>query len=425
MTMMTAELPLTLDEQAPETADGVLAYLDELEPRLTGSYPDLYAMGVRDPDVYKLSEVNGSDVYLVDASEQPGGAFKFYSAAPAALWSKQDMPELLRFVTGSAGNYSLALGAAAARLGIAAKAHTPRPPKLNQTKKAAMEAHGVDVESNHDNVVKAVMAARLEAAEDPTTAFLHPYNHPYGLKGLQLLARRAIRGLSELGVDLKGDTPVEWHWHSGGRSGLAATALEAYNQKVAGNIGDNLTVHEVRPKRLANGAVNPRYDGLAVDMPGSWAAPVVDDQRFVQGYHEVSDLDMAVAAQILRNRDPRRVLRYENSAVVGLASVIKQAKESDNPRTYIAVLTGRNVAPGSAEFFEQVLKPGVSRLPQPKRRKLQDVANPGLSGTTAAHRQGPVQAQPQTERLTASPEAQRLFNRQLAEWGVSLSHLRP
>jgi threonine dehydratase len=423
MTTFTTETPLqlTLDQQAPETADEVVSYLDGLELRLLDSLGDLAVMGVDHPVVQKLGEVNGSDIYAVDGSMLPGKAFKYYSAATAVLWTKQDNPEVQRYVTGSAGNYSLALGAAATLLGLGAKAHTPS--SLNPTKKAAMKAQSVDIDSNHKNVVDAVAAARREAAEDPEAAFLHPYNHPYGLKGLQLLARRAIYGLEELGVDLRGDTPVEWHWHSGGRSGLAATAVETYKQRWAKCIGRNFTLHEVRPKRLANGAVNPRYDGLAVDVPGTWAAPVVDDKRFVQGYHEVSDIDMAIAANMLRDRDPKGVLRYENSALVGLASVLKHAKESDTPKAYVAVLTGGNVAPGSARFFDQVLNPGKSNAPHPPARKPHRVANPGLSGTTAAFRQGPVTPR-NTERLTASPEAQRTFSKQLDEWGVSLVHHR-
>jgi threonine dehydratase len=420
MTMTMAEMPTepttSWDELAPDSADEVYDALRDLEPRLQSSLENLHAMGVREPSMFEVPVKGGNRLFVVDASTLPGKAFKYYGAAPAVAWSKEDNPEMQRVSTGSAGNFSLTMAEAAGVLGLGAEAHTPR--EVNPAKEKAMRDRGVEVKARYDNVMQAIEGARMEAEDDPETVFLHPFNHPYAIKGQQLLTRFVLNGLAEQGVDLQNGQQKRLLWQRGGGSGIAGASSEVFSQKEDGRVSDSFEVHEVRPVRLPGGQLNPRFDGLAVDRPGSWSAPLLKDERFVQGHQEVSEREVALAACLLVERDRNNELTAENSALVGLAAALAEIRQGAESTTYVTVLSGGNVAPGSQEYFNDLLSIGAIPAPQ---AAVRPVANKLLSGFTADRRTGLVTPRSTHDtHLAVSPDVRNAHYEDLEDWGVTL-----
>jgi threonine dehydratase len=413
----------TLDQQAPPTADAVQDYLNGLEPLLTDALPELHEMGVRDAEVFELPVEGPHRLLVLDASTNGSGTFKFPGVSFALKQTLKDNPATRTAVTGSAGNLSTALGEAGRALGVDVRAHTPAD--LNPSKEEAMRQRNVEIEKTHTDVMAAIEAARAEAANNDEIEFIHPFNHPYAIKGQQLLGRQIVKSLVDKGVNLQEDRVVAL-WQRGGGSGLAGTATEVYRQKEAGNIGDNFEVHEVRPERLADGSMNRRFDGLAVETPGSWSLPILTDKRFVQGNHLVSEEDTALAAEAVAQVSE---VSYEYSALAGLAAALKVIRESNSalPVTYVTVLSGRNTAPGTAEYLKSLLVTSkeVSVPPAAAPALPRSVKSPVLSGPTAGYRQGLVDPiRRNGHSFSVSPEVHEAYRQQLSEWGVELLERR-
>lgn len=328
-----------LEESGLSTADAVYEEIierrRELEGRVGG---DWMQFNTRPPRVVGVEEVDGNTLVTMDVSGQQGGSFKYYSAVGALVCVSKGVQ---RVYTASAGNYSNSLGEACNLLELPLEAHVPS--NLNAVKRDRMTALGIRIVDMYDDVPQAVEAADLKAEADSNGVFLHPYNNPDGIAGLTILTDQVLTVLGEMHysgeLNLRGHN-VQYMTQRGGGSLIAAMATSVYAAKDAGMpYADDFSVEEVRPRRLANGSLNPFYDGLCVDKPGSYSAPFLVDESYVAGHHVVELSSVGNAA--LRAADYSAV-QFESNALAGLGASLEQSQIVDRPTIFVSLLTGRN-----------------------------------------------------------------------------------
>ncbi len=375
------------EDNPPPTADAIYDCMEMLAPDLEKAKHELAKMGLAGVEVMELPTETDHHLLVVDASLEPGGAFKFNGAA-FGLWSLlRTNPGLKRVTTGTAGSFGAALSKAGEYLGVDVMVHSHS--NLNPDNERTILLSGGRVDASHTTIMDAIAAARTEAELDPQkAAFMHPFNNPYCIKGQQLVGEQLARVLLEREaaglIDLQRDNVSVLVQRAGG-SLLGSTALEVKRLEYARVFGSNVQVHDVRPQRRPDGSLDQRYDKLLVEEPGSWAKPVIEDPRFVHGHHEVNVLDTARAAARLAKVTS---VEYEFSALAGLAAAEKLLRETVEPTTFVAILSGRNPAPGTYSHLHHVISRLKENLTPPAAAVSRAVGSALLSGSTAAYRQG-------------------------------------
>lgn len=301
----------------------------------------------------QLAEVNvpGPHRYMVvDETIQTSGAFKDNGGKWAVLKALEENPGLTTVTAGTAGNWGAAVTIGARILGLQAEIKAPKgasPVKLDSLRRL-----GASVDPGYADVMEAIQAAKVLAEENPSeVSFLHAFNNPDGIAGQTMVGRRLVSGLvglhQEGGLDLHSD-PVIIPVQIGGGSLITGVACAVMAAKRQGLMGDNVVVQGVRPKTV-NGGLDLRYDGLAVQKPGSFAQAVLADPRFVQKVVSVEELSTGLAAN--RMAWALHGTRVEPSGLAGAAAFEQYAPGNSVPTTYVMVASGRNVAAARYEEF--------------------------------------------------------------------------
>lgn len=343
-------------ERAP-TDQTYLSSADQAEVQINQCLVELkerfgdFSIGVVDRPMAVVNEGVGHQHQLaVDISGSAGGSFKDLSAQAGALMLPEGVEEV---VVPSAGNYVNGAAVAAKKLGLKVVAFTPHSLKLNPVKYGRLESQGVDVIADFTDVDEAI-----EAAEASGKAWLHPYDNPYGIAGLTLLAEQALRvtvqSLELSGVDFE-DLPVELLVQKGGGSLATAFALAKRRMQASGVFGDNFSLTTVRPE-LQNGELDQLYDGLKVKHIGNYAAAVLGNQSYVSGHFDAKRAGTADAARWVASKTP---VSYEANALVGLGAAEELRRASDDPTVFVSYLTGRNADPGQRS--ELLNMPGLDQ----------------------------------------------------------------
>ena len=346
-TAILERLPVDYADEADYmSAEGAYKTILECRTAVDRAIPDWSVWGATPPKLLSVEEFEEKDyVAVCDLSRQPGGAFKYLSAA-AALATEGN--EVERVYTGSAGNYSTALGEACLRKDVKLTAYTPAD--LSDAKREAMVALGIDIKAEYPDVAEANRMAREDSKNDPNGAYLHPYDNKHGIAGLTVLTDDVLRQLYEAHytgvVDLLGSN-VEFLVQRGGGSLVSAVATAVHRAKRNGEeLARNMAVVDVRPQRLTDGSLDPFYDGLRVEQPGSYAAALLGDRAFVERSVKVSEESVAKAARLIGQRT---VTPYESNAMVGLAAAYELRPERERtdgrPTVYVSLLSGRNTSP--------------------------------------------------------------------------------
>lgn len=343
--MTTLELP-RYGSLAPTDSHAVCDELLQRRNDLDRQHNNLESYPIGDAELVLHTSVGVHDSVVIDISKHPGDAFKFVSALGGGLTLPEGVDTGL---VPSAGNYSKAFSAVCKLIGKSGIAYVPED--VNPKKRADMVAQGMAVRPFYANVAEAIPAAWNDAQQDPSLAFMHPYDNPNGIAALTILADQVIGGLVKLEADGQLDLQskdVQILVQRGGGSLLAAMACRLYQAKAAGVLGENVTVHEVRPERRVDGSLDPAFDGLKVDKPGSYAAPILSDPDFVQGAYCVGQ---PAVADAMRQVAEVSGVTYETNALVGLAATHQVAPQTERPTVFVSLLTGRNATSEQREAF--------------------------------------------------------------------------
>jgi threonine dehydratase len=348
--------------------------------------------------------VNGRHRLLIlDETVQPGNNFKYNGASYAVKRLVETQPDVREIVTGTAGNFGSAVAAAAQKLGLAC--HIKAPADLSDAKNIQMERYGAKLDTSYPDVLAAIAAAEQEAVVDPRVAFLHPFNDLNAIAGQAMVGQRIVNGLlqrqQESKLDLQAD-PVEILVQRGGGSLLTGVACAVKQLKDARVASENLQVCEVRPEFETDGQLNLKYDGLAVEAPGSYARIILDDPEFVQDKVEVSEVDTGHAALKMHWRLHKS---YEPSGLAGVAACLKAMATAKAPTTYVAVLSGANVTPERFRYFANE----VTAADQARRLGQLTLTQPNLdSNLQTLNRSTSVMSGHIFPRAALLPDARRL-----------------
>lgn len=378
------------NQQAPNNALEVYEHLDSLSPLLDSARLALQAAGLTNARMLETTVSPPKHRLLsLDASAYPGGAFKFNGALFGLWCALQENPDITRVTTGTAGNFGATLGAAGLALGVSVTAYAPND--LNPTKRRAMEANGVDVrtDSRWTNVVQPIRAAEHDAnTSRQVTRFMHPFNDPYAMKGQQMVGEQIVEHLLRRQkyneINLQRD-PLVILVQRGGGSLLTGVAAEIWRQKRLGVMGKNVRVCEVRPERLEDQSLDRQFDGLAVDQPGSWSRPIIENEQFVQAHTSVSRADVAQAASHIARKTP---VVFEASGLAGLGAALRLAKAEQRRTTYVSILSGRNAPPAESAIHTDNTDETAAQRPEsivrPTGRRQQG-RRPTLPGVREAY----------------------------------------
>lgn len=319
------ERQLTADEVHAEIQTRLALFTPELQQRL----------GVVATEPVEILVPGPHRLFVIDETQQQTGNFKYNGAAFAVHQALRENPDTDIFFTGTAGNFGAALAQAATAAGK--KAVLLAPNTLPAPKQRNMELAGGEVHKVSTDVVGAIAVAETVACEGERRAFIHPFNDLDAIAGQAAVASRVATTLSQL------QGPKTVLVQRGGGS-----LLSGFASMLQARSGDTQLL-EVRPERV-DGKLDNRYDGLAVDHPGSYAAALLSDETFVHGRVEVSEADTGRAAHRMA-RALRR--RFEPSGLAGVAAFERIATDNSVPTTYFAVLSGANVAPETyADFMD-------------------------------------------------------------------------
>lgn len=339
-------------------------------------------MGLVRTELKEVPVPGSHRLFVLDESGQPGGAYKYYGAAYAVATA-----EASHVVTGTAGNFGACMAEAANRAGKQATAYVPKG--ASPFKVGLMEERGADVEAHGSNVVDSIAAAqRLVEAQPDTAAFLHPFDNPDSVAALTLMADRVLDGLQAAeatgSLNLRRDN-VAVVMQRGGGSGLAALASRFAQERDYGTIGSNVQLHEARPERLPTNSLNPRFDGLAVDRPGDFVQPILEDKRYVQSTLQVGEAAVAEAARLLYARYGQT---YEPSALVGLGAILEQMQQTKQPTVFVAILSGKNMTTDIQNYFMNLRPDAADAQPVPPQGEQDSRQSHAamLSGATALFR---------------------------------------
>jgi threonine dehydratase len=154
--------------------------------RLTG-------VAIRTPLMPLQSCEATTDVYLKPEVLQPVGSFKIRGVGNWAL-SLTDDQARRGLATTSAGNTAIALGYMGRRLGVSARSHVPD--SLHESKRASIEAYGVDLaEVSMTDLMRFMFE---EAWRDEPYTYLNPWGEPLMIAGHGTIGTEVYQDLPDL-----------------------------------------------------------------------------------------------------------------------------------------------------------------------------------------------------------------------------------
>lgn len=277
-----------------------------------------------------LSAVAGGEVHLKLETAQLGGSFKLRGALNAML-SLSDDERALGVVASSAGNHGLGIAIAAEHLGTRATVFVPSTAPV--VKRAAIAAHGVQVESSLPSYDAAEAAARSFARETGAT-FISPCTGRALLAGAGTVAMEILDAIPSVGTVI---VPVGGGGLAGGVGGyIRGTAAGV---RILGAQSERTNAMSIA---LATGraATIPDEPTLAEGLAG-----LVDDEMLAQGQAALDAIATVTEEQIadaIRWLHGEEGLTVEGSGAVGVAALRSLALK---PQVFpvVVVISGANI----------------------------------------------------------------------------------
>lgn len=281
-----------------------------------------------------LGELAGREVHLKMENLQHTGSFKVRGAMNKLL-SLSPEERGRGVVAASSGNHGAAVAFGAKKLGLRCRVFVPEG--ASPTKVRAMERLGAEVAFFSDDAALAEAEARRVAAERGAV-YVSPYNDPDVIAGQGTIAAGILRqseGVDEIFVPVGG----------GGMISGVAGYLKAFdpNVRVVGcqPARSAVMAHSVKAGRILEMQSNPTLsDGTAGGVePG--AATFDLCRALVDDWTLVPEEEIADAMRLVMDAHHTMI---EGAAAVGVAALLKDAKEASSRKKSIVVLCGANIA---------------------------------------------------------------------------------
>jgi threonine dehydratase len=278
----------------------------------------------------KLSDLAGGEVHLKLETEQVGGSFKLRGALNAVL-SMSDEERELGIVTSSAGNHGLGIAIAAEHLGVRTTVFVPHAAPV--VKRAAIAAHGVQVESTQPTYDLAEAAARV-FARDTGATFISPCTGRALLAGAGTIAMEILESLPSAGSIV---IPVGGGGLAGGIGGFVRGTTGGV--RILGAQGERTNAMDIA-LRTGKPATVPDEPTLADGLAGLVDAEMLEQGReALDAIATVSEDEIADAIRWLHREES---ITVEGSAAVGVAAILAgRLRLKVFPA--VLVLTGKNI----------------------------------------------------------------------------------
>lgn len=266
---------------------------------------------------------------------QKTGAFKFRGATNvlARLHENNELPK--QIVANSSGNHAQAIAYAAASFNVPASIFTIET--VSKVKAAATQAYGAKLHKFANRL--AADAAVQEAAEQPDTLWIPPFNHPDIIAGQGTACYEALSQI---------DAQVNAVFAPCGGGGLLSGTLLA-----AKGIDDNIQVIGAEPLN-ANDAARSLRSGKIETLPGApdtladgAATPAVGELTFpilqqCDGFYEIDESRIAYWTQWLQHL---LKLHVEPTSAMTMQAVVNWLKSNQfsQSQTCLVILSGGNI----------------------------------------------------------------------------------
>lgn len=284
-----------------------------------------------------LGERAGREVHLKMENLQHTGSFKVRGAMNKLL-SLSPEERGQGVVAASSGNHGAAVAFGAKKLGLRCRVFVPEG--ASPTKVRAMERLGAEVVFFSNDTALAESEARRVAAEHGAV-YVSPYNDLDVIAGQGTISAEILRqtdAIHEIFVPVGG----------GGMISGVAGYLKAFdpNVRVVGCQPANSAVmaHSVKAGRILEmESGSTLSDGTAGGLePGSATFDLC--RALVDDWMLVSEEEISDAMRLVIEAHHTMI---EGAAAVGIASLLKSAKEESSRKKSVVVLCGANIALGT------------------------------------------------------------------------------
>jgi len=291
----------------------------------------------------------GHQVFFKLECLQRTGAFKLRGATNVLAWLKENDQLPDRIVANSSGNHAQAIAYAAALFDIPATIFSTE--NVSRVKAAATQYYGAELKlfATRTEADEAVQ----EAAEQPGTLWIPPFNHQQIIAGQGTAALEALEDLKQVdavfapcgGGGLLGGTLLA-------ANGLCPDAEVIGAEPLAANDAAN-SLREGHIVRL-DGPPQTLADGAATPAVGELTFPLLQQ---LDGFYEVDEVQIAYWTQWLQHL---LKIHLEPTCAMTMAAVVGWLQERPQPSKALVILSGGNI---DAAKMQQLWK--VDYLDQP------------------------------------------------------------
>ncbi|GBL06045.1 serine/threonine dehydratase [Glaciecola sp. KUL10] len=282
----------------------------------------------------------GHEVYFKADCLQTTGAFKLRGATNLLAKRAETKTLPSKIVANSSGNHAQAVAYAARQFNIPATIYTTE--SVSEIKAAATEYYGAQVKKFALRVD--ADRAVADAAKEPDTLWVPPFNHPDIIAGQGTVTAEAIAQLHSQSV-----TPDAIFAPCGGGGLLSGAILSARallpNAKV---LGSEPQLANDASRSLQSGKIEC-LDGPADTLADGAATPSVGEHTFeiiqqVDDFYEVDEVQIAYWTQWLQHL---LKLHVEPTCAMSMAAVVAWCLEQASPQKVLVLVTGGNISAAS------------------------------------------------------------------------------
>jgi len=389
----TSLTPYTKYFQAAQTERHVLELVMQLEDPDSWLYQQFYgSTGVTATRLeIATGDHYGHDVLLKNETRHTlhlgnrsydAASFKRRGALLAGLLSKRANPNLTTFVAASHGNHGIGVVMAAKTLGVHANIYCPE--SVNDEKLKKLRSLGAVVHSRGLRTFEDAMTAAILASTRRGYVLIHPFDQPEVIAGQATIGLEIVRDL--LGRSAKGTidlhtSPIEIYVAVAGGGLLSGVSIVLKRYKDLGILGTNnvqlfgaqmvgcdaarrsvANLHEGGNglATFAGGEFNEACDSTAVREVGRLTLPFMANSEYVQGFHLVSEAQVAQAMKQLsstlgRQVEPAGALAYA-AAKQQSARYSRATNGNEQLATFITPVCGSNVTAETVNYFQASLR---------------------------------------------------------------------
>lgn len=286
----------------------------------------------------------GHDIYFKADCLQTTGAFKLRGATNMLAKRAEEGQLPNNIVANSSGNHAQAVAYAASQFDIPATIYTTE--SVSAIKAAATEYYGAQVKKYALRVDADKAVA--EAAQDPETLWIPPFNHPDIIAGQGTVSAEAIAQL-----DAQSVTPDAIFAPCGGGGLLSGTIVSTRallpNTQV---LGAEPQLANDASRSLQSGKIE-HLDGPPNTLADGAATPSVGEHTFeiiqqVDDFYEVDEIQIAYWTQWLQHL---LKIHVEPTCAMSMAAVVAWLLEQNSQKSVLVLLTGGNI---SAESMQKI-----------------------------------------------------------------------